>query len=118
MRSSILRLLEAAAVRLDGAGKSREDARPLDWQISAMIRRTAVAVFRLFAAAASSGCSPPWQIVRQTTPDPFLGKTQFALLPVNFTGLRVGEKDEVSYLANKDDDSKRKWAGDKEGINS
>jgi hypothetical protein len=82
-----------------------------------MTRRTAIAVFLLFAAAASLGCSPPWQIVKQTTPDPFVGKTQFALLPINFTGLRVGEKDEVSYLAEKDEESKQKWAGDKEGIN-
>jgi hypothetical protein len=68
-------------------------------------------------AALMMGCGPPWQIVRQATPDPFLGKKNFVVLPINFTGLRVGEKDEAGYLAEKGEDTKRSFAGDKEGIN-
>jgi len=63
------------------------------------------------------GCGVPWTVVRQAAPSPLVGKTSFALNPIDFTGLRVGEKDEAGYLAEKDDDSKANWVGDKKGMN-
>lgn len=82
-----------------------------------MTRRSAFAIALFMLAALIMGCGPPWQIVKQATPDPFMGKKSFVVLPVNFTGLRVGEKDEASYLAEKDQEARNNWAGDKEGIN-
>lgn len=82
------------------------------------MRRSMLIAVLLTLAALVVGCGPPWQIMRQANPSPFVGQTKFAVLPVNFTGLRVGEKDEAGYLAEKDDESKGKWAGDKLGINT
>jgi hypothetical protein len=63
------------------------------------------------------GCGPPWQVVRQATPNPLLGVKQFSLKPIDYTGLRVGEKDEAGYLAEKDEETRGKWVGDKKGMN-
>ena len=73
----------------------------------------AVAALALTAA----GCAPPWQVIVQAVPDPFIQQRRFALLPTDFSGLRVGEKSEGEYLASKDPEQQRSFAGDKEGIN-
>jgi hypothetical protein len=62
-------------------------------------------------------CGPPWEVVRQATPSPLLGKKHFVLKPIDFSGLRVGEKTEQGYLAEKDEESRGNWVGDKKGMN-
>jgi len=64
-----------------------------------------------------SACGPPWQVVRQVVPNPMLGKGQFAVLPIDFSGLRVGDGSEADYLADKDGESRSNWSGDKVGMN-
>lgn len=71
-----------------------------------------IAISFLFIA-----CGPPWQVVRQAVPNPLLGKTQFVLKPIDFSGLRVGEKTEQGYLAEKDEETRGKWVGDKKAMN-
>jgi hypothetical protein len=66
----------------------------------------------------AAGCSPPWQVVLQAVPDPFVAQRRFAVLPIDFTGLHIGKKSEVEYLAGKDADQQRSFAGDKEGMNA
>ncbi len=63
------------------------------------------------------GCGPPWEVVRQATPNPLLGVKTFSLKPVDFSGLRVGEKTEQGYLAEKDEETRGKWVGDKKAMN-
>lgn len=85
-----------------------------------MTRRTprfAWALLIPILAALLAGCGPPWQILRQANPDPFIRQTKFAVLPINFTGLRVGEKTEADYLAEKDAEARNNWVGDKLGLN-
>ncbi len=62
-------------------------------------------------------CGPPWQVVRQAVPNPLLNKKQFVLKPIDFSGLKVGEKTEQGYLAEKDEDTRAKWVGDKQAMN-
>lgn len=69
-------------------------------------------------AFGATSCGPPWTVVRQATPNPLMGQKKFAVMPIDFSGLRVGEKDEPGYLAEKDAESKNSWAGDKEGMNA
>jgi hypothetical protein len=64
------------------------------------------------------GCAPPWHVIVQAVPDPFVAQRRFALLPIDFSGLRVGGKSETEYLDSKDPDQQRSFAGDKDGINS
>lgn len=82
-----------------------------------MLRRTFALVAPLAVASLLVGCGPKWVVVKQAAPDPFLGQKKFAVLPVDYTGLSVGDKDEASYLAEKDDETRSSWAGDKLGLN-
>lgn len=82
-----------------------------------MLRRTFALVAPLALASVLVGCGPSWVVVKQATPDPFLGQKKFGVLPVDYSGLHVGEKDEASYLAEKDAETRNNWAGDKLGLN-
>jgi hypothetical protein len=66
---------------------------------------------------ALAGCGPPWVVRAQASPNPLLGQKRFAVKSIDYTGLRVGEKTEEGYLAEKDADSRSNWAGDKTGMN-
>ncbi len=68
-------------------------------------------------ACLMAGCSVPWTIEHQATPNMILEKRTFALRAINFSGLRVGEKSEQAYLANKSAQTREQWVGDKLAIN-
>src|SRR4051794_27646085 len=82
-----------------------------------MNRRSLLAVGLAAVALAATGCAPAWGVVTQATPDPFAGQAKFVLAPIDFTGLRVGEKAEADYLSDKDDKQRKSFADDKAGIN-
>jgi hypothetical protein len=73
------------------------------------------------AALASplAGCSRhhPWRTVIQARPDPFFHQRNFAVLPLSFEGLRVGDKAETDYLSEKDGDKWQSWQADKVAMN-
>ncbi len=63
------------------------------------------------------GCGPKWVVIQQASPNPFVGKTgDFSVLPVDFTGMKVGEKSEEQYLSAKDEKQKASFEGDKQAI--
>lgn len=66
---------------------------------------------------ALAGCGPPWVVRAQATPNPLLGQKRFAVKSIDYTGLRVGEKSEEGYLAEKDAEARSNWAGDKTAMN-
>lgn len=68
-----------------------------------------VATLPLLLAA----CVPPWAVIRQATPNPFIGQSAFAVAELNFDGLRVGEKSEQAYLSAKDQQQQGSFATDK-----
>jgi hypothetical protein len=68
------------------------------------------------ATVAAAGCGAPWQVVRQADPNPLLGKTDFAVAPVGYEGLMVGQMTEADYLAKKEPQSQSSFQGDKEGM--
>src|SRR4051812_22531117 len=82
-----------------------------------MTRRSLFAIGFAALALASTGCGPAWRVVTEAVPDPFYGQRKFAVLPIDYTGLRVGTKSEADYLAGKDDKQQESFAGDKDGIN-
>ena len=82
-----------------------------------MNRRFLLAVtFALFSLALI-GCGPPWVVVMQTTPDPFANQGKFSVLPIDFTGLTIGEKPEGLYLSEKSPEQRESFQGDKAGVN-
>lgn len=72
----------------------------------------------LAAAPLLSGCGPRWIVLTQAAPNPLINQNKFAVLPVDYTGLTVGQKTEADYLSEKDEDTRSKWDGDKEGLNT
>jgi hypothetical protein len=82
-----------------------------------MKRRIVLALGLLMAVALLAACGPAYQIIAQAVPNPMLGKNGFAVMPIDFTGLRVGEKSEAEWMSEKDADAKSSWEGDKKGMN-
>ena len=69
-----------------------------------------------FALNLLMGCAPKWTVIQQASPNPFIGKGDFAVVPVDFDGLMVGEKTEAEYLAGKSAEQGEKFQGDKRAI--
>jgi hypothetical protein len=82
-----------------------------------MIRRSLLLVIFTVFALLVTGCSPPWTIVQQTTPNPFVGQHKFAVAPTDYSALRVGNKSEAEYLAGKDEKQQQSFQTDKLGAN-
>ncbi len=83
-----------------------------------MNRRSLLLMGAAALALTAAGCAPPWQVILEAVPDPFINQRRFAVLPVDFTGLRVGDVSEGEFLTSKDPDQVRSFAGDKQGINA
>jgi len=79
--------------------------------------RGVVVSLLLATSAALVGCGPPWTVIVATTPDPFVRQRSFAVLPIEFNGLLVGDKSEPEYLSEKDAESQASWRGDKTAMN-
>lgn len=71
----------------------------------------------LVFAALLIGCGSQWAVVTQASPNPFAGQRHFAVLPIDYTGLRVGEKFEAEYLSEKDADQQQSFIQDKVALN-
>lgn len=82
-----------------------------------MYRRSLLALAMFLFALALTGCAPPWIVVTQTTPNPFVNAPKFSVLPTDYTGLSIGEKPESVYLAGKDAGQQQSFQADKAGIN-
>lgn len=84
-----------------------------------MLRRHLFVIAAALAAAPLlAGCGPRWVVLTQASPNPLLNQNKFGLMPVDYTGLIVGEKSEAEYLASKDEETRASWAGDKSGIDT
>jgi hypothetical protein len=75
--------------------------------------RKLIALVSVLAAIFMSGCGPRWVVLSQAQPNPFVGKTEFAVLPIDFSGLMVGEKTEEQYLSEKTDEQRASFEADK-----
>lgn len=65
----------------------------------------------------AAGCMPPWFVVRQATPNPLLGQSQFTLHPIDFQSLMVGDKSQGAYLGGKDPEQRAGWQADLVAMN-
>ncbi|MCK6590429.1 MAG: hypothetical protein L6Q76_22935 [Polyangiaceae bacterium] len=87
-----------------------------------MRRRTAsILVVGLLAvfSVPLSGCGGrhyPWRTIVRASPDPFYMQRRFAVLPVSYEGLQVGDKAESEYLSEKDGEKWQTWQADKAAI--
>lgn len=59
------------------------------------------------------GCGPRWRVISQASPNPFVGKKEFVVLPVEYKDLRIGKKSEEEYLSEKKDKSVDSFQEDK-----
>ncbi len=76
---------------------------------------------RLFAflmfALLLVGCGPRWRVISQAQPNPLAGKTEFVVMPIDYTGLHVGDKTEEEYISEKKDKTAERFAQDKVDMN-
>ena len=82
-----------------------------------MLRRTLLALAPI-ALLSLAGCGPKWIVLGQANPNPFLGQRAFAVQPIEFANLRVGDKEEGAYLGEKDAEFRGNWAQDKVAVNA
>jgi hypothetical protein len=83
-----------------------------------MNRRTLLSAIVVTAAStALAGCGPSWLIHLQATPDPFVNQKAFAVLPIDYAGLTIGDKPEPEYLAGKTPDQQESFKTDKAALN-
>lgn len=59
------------------------------------------------------GCGPRWRVISQAEPNPFVGEKNFVIMPVDFSGLKVGSKTEEEYLSEKKDKTVESFEQDK-----
>ena len=71
----------------------------------------------LIVAPLLIGCGHPWKTVVQARPNPFVNQRAFAVLPVAYDNLMVGDTREVDYLSEKDGEKWTTWQADKAAIN-
>lgn len=74
-------------------------------------------ILALAMISLAAGCAPPWQVVRQAAPNPFLGHNTFVVEPIRYERLMVGNKTEAEWQSAKKPDQQASWAGDKAGMN-
>ena len=75
-------------------------------------------VFVLVSLLLVGGCAAEKPIVRtQASPNPFVNQHAFGVVPVEFTGLRIGDIAEADYLASKSVGQRADFAGDKAVFN-
>ena len=82
-----------------------------------MQRRYALWFFLLVVAPLLIVCGHPWKTVVQARPNPFVNQRRFAVLPVAYENLRVGDMREGDYLSEKDGEKWKSWQADKAAIN-
>jgi hypothetical protein len=82
-----------------------------------MLRRTLLALAPI-ALLSLAGCGPKWVVLGQANPNPFIGQRAFAVQPIDFANLRVGDKEEAAWLAEKDAEQRGSWSQDKGSINA
>src|SRR5689334_4978313 len=80
-----------------------------------MDRRSFIVLAALALGAA--GCAPLWQVHIMSVPNPFFGQRRFAVLPIDYTGLRVGQKSEAQYISEKDSVQVKSFQEDKAALN-
>jgi hypothetical protein len=84
-----------------------------------MNRRSSLLAFCVAAASSLlAGCAPSWIVHSRATPDPFLNKRDFVILPIAFAGLRVGMKSEEGFLADKNAMQQQAFFSEKAALNS
>jgi hypothetical protein len=81
------------------------------------MHRRSFAAAMLVGFAALTGCGPRWRVITQATPDPFVNQRHFAVLPIDYTGLRVSGQSEPHYLSDMDPEERYTFQSDKVAVN-
>ncbi|HEY4121733.1 MAG TPA: hypothetical protein VGM56_27895 [Byssovorax sp.] len=61
-------------------------------------------------AALAAGCAAPWRPIARAAGAPFAGTRRLRVMPVEFAGVRVSGLTEAAWLAEQNDDEKKRFA--------
>lgn len=79
----------------------------------AYFRSLSVVAFFTVLVLALGGCSPPWRVVSQASPNPMQPTSKFSVQKLTFENLQVGEKSDKQYAGEKEAKTADAWEGDK-----
>ena len=79
-------------------------------------RRTFLGSLAIGAGTTLVGCAPPWKVLVEEPRNPFQGQRVFAVMPLVFEGLEIGDKREIDWLAERDRDQRISFAEDKDAM--
>ena len=82
-----------------------------------MSRHLLSSIVIAFAILLGNGCQK-WVVVKQATPNPFIGQTNFHVEPVGYEGLMVQDKSEAQFKADRDGDANANWDKDKQRVSN
>jgi hypothetical protein len=73
-------------------------------------------VMALVMALVCAACGSSWSVVQLATSNPLQSQTSLGVEPVQFEGVKIGEKDEVTFLASKTGEQKETFSEDKKAF--
>lgn len=74
-------------------------------------------LFLIALAAFSMACGAPYKVINQAEPNPFHGAKKFVVKAIDFSKVRIGERTEEQYKADKSERQEGSFEGDKQGMN-
>lgn len=81
-----------------------------------MNRRHFTLLATLVAALLMGGCFKRYTVIRQAMPNPFLGMHSFAVEPVHFETLQVGQTTEAEWLSRKTPEQQASYMNDRQAM--
>jgi len=81
-----------------------------------MKRQTLLLAALAALVALVAGCRPPYLIVRQAMPNPFLRAQNFSVEPIHFEGMLVGNETEESWMARKTPEQQASYQQDRQAM--
>ncbi len=80
------------------------------------LRKLLALLIAALGLAFGQGCVPHWTVVKQATPNPFVGQNKFVLAEPSFEGLMVQERPEAEFKAGRTAEENQRWDDDKKKV--
>lgn len=70
----------------------------------------------LLAAFALVACAPPYTVIRQAVPNPFLAMRSYSIEPMHFEQLQIGNMSEAQWMAGRSPESQNSYMVDRQAM--
>lgn len=70
----------------------------------------------LFAALALVACAPPYTVIRQAIPNPFVAMRSYSVEPIHFESLQISNVPEAQWMAGRSPESQNSYMVDRQAM--